>query len=371
MWSYKYTSLASVFVDQCRVGARLETSTPTSQLVEFFSAVSKEQRCKCFFFDAGVEKHLASPFKTLIARPDRDRKGMFVGLTFPEDFPCHRSTKATSQRVSSFVHAMGLDALDLLVVPWPSGTQGHRALSDRGERHRDGTLFLKTWKALQRLVDTGAVRAIGVDRFLPWQLDFLIAQPGPKPVVNFLHISVTSHQEILTSYSHARQIEVVASLDTAKADTKAGASKSQRQTAASAGDEGEEAGTGKVVATDTIVGDGEATHKAALSAIALETDMTPAQVVTSWAMHRGLVALHTVGSLALSSYGMAPPPPQPAAVAARRGSSVGNTDLVNRVREAFALLHPLASRPVFYSPHKRFGFSLGPDSLEIIDAMDT
>lgn len=35
------------------------------------------------------------------------------------------------------------------------------------------------------------------------------------------------------------------------------------------------------------------------------------------------------------------------------------------------MLHPLASRPVFYSPHKRFGFSLGPDSLEIIDAMDT
>lgn len=56
---------------------------------------------------------------------------------------------------------MGLDALDLLVVPWPSGTQGHRALSDRGERQRDGALFMKTWKALQRLVDAGTVRAVG------------------------------------------------------------------------------------------------------------------------------------------------------------------------------------------------------------------
>lgn len=56
---------------------------------------------------------------------------------------------------------MGLDSLDLLVVPWPSGTQGHRALSDRGERQRDGDLFLKTWKALQRLVDAGTVRTLG------------------------------------------------------------------------------------------------------------------------------------------------------------------------------------------------------------------
>lgn len=61
------------------------------------------QRCKCFFFDAGVEKSLASPFKTLLARPERDRARMFIGLTFPADFPCHRSAKATAQRVSSFV----------------------------------------------------------------------------------------------------------------------------------------------------------------------------------------------------------------------------------------------------------------------------
>lgn len=56
---------------------------------------------------------------------------------------------------------MGLDVLDLVVVPWPSETQGHRALSDRGERQRDGALFLKTWKVLQRLVDAGSVHAIG------------------------------------------------------------------------------------------------------------------------------------------------------------------------------------------------------------------
>lgn len=56
---------------------------------------------------------------------------------------------------------MGIGYLDLLVLPWPPATQGHRALSDRGERQRDGALFLKTWKALQRLVEAGTVRALG------------------------------------------------------------------------------------------------------------------------------------------------------------------------------------------------------------------
>lgn len=40
----------------------------------------------------------------MLARADRDRNSTFVGLCFPPDFPCHRSTKATSQRISSFVH---------------------------------------------------------------------------------------------------------------------------------------------------------------------------------------------------------------------------------------------------------------------------
>lgn len=59
---------------------------------------------------------------------------------------------------------MGVEALDLLIVPWPAETQGHRALSDRGERQRDGALFMKTWKALRKLVDAGTVRALGLSK---------------------------------------------------------------------------------------------------------------------------------------------------------------------------------------------------------------
>lgn len=41
-----------------------------------------------------------------------------------------------------------------------------------------------------------------------------------------------------------------------------------------------------------------------------------------------------------------------------------------RVREAFALLHPLASRSPFYSPNKSFGFDLASEHIRVIKKLD-
>lgn len=43
MWSYKYTSSASAFVAQQRIGVRIQTSVPVAEAVELFTAASKEQ----------------------------------------------------------------------------------------------------------------------------------------------------------------------------------------------------------------------------------------------------------------------------------------------------------------------------------------
>lgn len=56
-----------------------------------------------------------------------------------------------------------------------------------------------------------------------------------------------------------------------------------------------------------------------------ETLKTPAQVMTSWSLHRGLVTLHTAGSLGLSNTTTPTDTPKPvSATAARRGSYAGN-----------------------------------------------
>lgn len=55
-----------------------------------------------------------------------------------------------------------------------------------------------------------------------------------------------------------------------------------------------------------------------------ETLKTPAQVMTSWSLHRGLVTLHTAGSLGLSAATPTDTPKPVTATAARRGSYAGN-----------------------------------------------
>lgn len=52
---------------------------------------------------------------------------------------------------------------------------------------------------------------------------------------------------------------------------------------------------------------------------------TPSQVVTAWALHRGLVTLHTAGSLGLNAGATPMLAPQPTMT--QRGSSAGNTEL--------------------------------------------
>lgn len=112
---------------------------------------------------------------------------------------------------------------------------------------------------------------------------------------------------------------------------------------------------------------------------------TKVQIVTSWAMYRGFVTLHTVGSLGVDDeFGenlqiarpssshrrrAGPDIPTSAAVTITKKGD-GAAAMLSRVRDAFSLLHPLAARPPFYSPNKRFGFSLCDAHRQAIKALD-
>lgn len=68
---------------------------------------------------------------------------------------------------------LGLDRLDLYLIHWPTPKRAK---------------YLDTWRALEKLLADGRVRAIGVSNFLPEQLRAVAGLGGTVPAVNQIEV---------------------------------------------------------------------------------------------------------------------------------------------------------------------------------------
>ena len=84
--------------------------------------------------------------------------------------------------------ALGLEVVDLYLIHWPVPS-------------RD--LYLETWRAFEKLLADGAVRAIGVSNFLPEHLDRLVSESEVVPAVNQVEIHPTFRQPATVERSRA------------------------------------------------------------------------------------------------------------------------------------------------------------------------
>lgn len=165
--------------------------------------------------------------------------------------------------------ALRLDVVDLYLIHWPMPA------TDR---------YVETWRALEKLYAEGAARAIGVSNFLPEHLDRLLAETDVVPAVNQVEVHPGFQQRDVSAASAAAGIAVEAY---------------------------------------SPLGRGSALGKPAVTRIAEELSVTPAQVVLRWHVQRGRIVI-------------------PKSVTAERVRS--NIDL--------------------------FGFELDEDQLAAIDALD-
>lgn len=106
-----------------------------------------------------------------------------------------------------------LDFLDLYLIHWPHGFE-------RGDipfpKNEDGTVrydytdYRETWRAMERLVEGGLVRAIGLSNFNSRQIDEIIAIATVKPAI----LQVESHpylsQKALLTHCTARGVALTA-----------------------------------------------------------------------------------------------------------------------------------------------------------------
>lgn len=96
---------------------------------------------------------------------------------------------------------LGTDYLDLYLIHWP---RPDLELEDWAGLDRE------TWRALERLYESGRVRAIGVSNFLPHHLEPLLSSANVAPMVDQLEFHPGYAQEETVAFCQAHGILVEA-----------------------------------------------------------------------------------------------------------------------------------------------------------------
>ena len=91
--------------------------------------------------------------------------------------------------------ALDLDVVDLYLIHWPSPARG---------------LYIETWRAFEKLLSDGAVRAIGVSNFLPEHLAKLLEAAEVVPAVNQIEVHPTYQNAETAAASRAAGLAVEA-----------------------------------------------------------------------------------------------------------------------------------------------------------------
>lgn len=98
---------------------------------------------------------------------------------------------ATLAAYESSLAKLGLDYLDLYLIHWPApATAG----------------YLESWRALEKLLSDGRVRAIGVSNFLPQHLEKIIGLGGTVPAVNQVELHPALQQRDVAAANQAHGV---------------------------------------------------------------------------------------------------------------------------------------------------------------------
>ncbi|KAI2664498.1 Aldo-keto reductase family 1 member A1-A [Labeo rohita] len=106
-----------------------------------------------------------------------------------------------------------LSYLDLYLMHWPMAFERGDELMPRrpdGTIRYDDTHYRDTWAAMEKLVDQGLVKAIGLSNFNARQIDDILSIAKHKPVVNQVECHPYLVQTQLVCYCWSRGLSVTA-----------------------------------------------------------------------------------------------------------------------------------------------------------------
>ncbi|XP_065556413.1 aldo-keto reductase family 1 member B1-like isoform X1 [Artemia franciscana] len=112
------------------------------------------------------------------------------------------------------IEDLGVGYLDLYLIHWPMAYKPGPAWNNRDENGKTifdlNTDYLQVWHELEKAVDQGLVRSIGVSNFNSQQLDRLINNGRIKPVNNQVECHPYLNQKKLIAFCKERGICVTA-----------------------------------------------------------------------------------------------------------------------------------------------------------------
>ena len=106
-----------------------------------------------------------------------------------------------------------LDYLDLYLVHWPFPNSHAKGVSvdsrDKNARPYIHSEYMKTWQAMESLVDNGLVRHIGTSNMTKPKMELLLADCRIKPLVNEMELHPHFQQEELYQYMLSNGIQPI------------------------------------------------------------------------------------------------------------------------------------------------------------------
>ena len=101
---------------------------------------------------------------------------------------------------------LGLDYLDLYLIHWPAN---RAQFADKAD-----ALNLDTWRAMERLVDEGAVRSIGLSNFYPNHMEVILSSANILPAADQIeyHPGLLQEETVALCRSHGILVEAWSAL---------------------------------------------------------------------------------------------------------------------------------------------------------------